>query len=213
VAKVSVVTGFRVPPLVVDYNQLWIQAELRGAGNGEEWASRSAAELVSRQHWAKYRTRKGKKRVTAVLEQAAVISRKRQDASMGFILIPSATEGVKGMAAFCPADLAGYRGDEAWDELLKRLIAGLPGDQTREITDMETKAGPCRRLQVRYARDPEQPPRELVAYVWIFDDYQAAIIMDISFVDLAQAARWLPALDDLARDVWLQGDGGPPEGH
>jgi len=156
VTKVSVVTGFRVPPLVVDYNQLWIQAELRGAGNGEEWASRSAAELVSRPHWAKYRTRKGKKRVTAVLEQAAVIARKRQDASMGFLLIPSPTEGAKGMAA---------------------------------------PAGACR------------------AYVWIFDDYQAAIIMDMSFLDLAQAARWLPALDDLARDVWLQGDGGPPDGH
>ena len=108
------------------------------------------------------------------------------------------------MAAFCPVDLAGHSGDEAWNELLERLIADIPGDNPREITGMETKAGPYRRLQLRYARDPERNPRELVAYVWVFDDYGAAVIMDMTFVDLAQAGQWLPALDELARDVWLK---------
>jgi hypothetical protein len=195
-----------MPPLVVDYSQLWIEAELRGSGNGQDWARRSAAELMSRRHWANYRTRRGEKRLAALLEQAAVISRKRQDAAMGFILIPSAKDGLKGMAAFCPVDLAGRRGDEAWDGLLALLAPDTAGDSQTEITEMESKAGPCRRVRLRYATasGPEPGLREHVAYIWVFEAYGAAVIMTMTFLDMTQAARWLPALDELAHDVWLQ---------
>jgi hypothetical protein len=202
----AVVTGFRLPPLVVDYNQLWLEAEVRGAGDGKGWARRATAELLSRPQWAQYRTPKGEKRLIAFLEQAAVIARKQQDASMGFILIPSHEEGIKGMAAFCPVDLAGRAGDEAWDELLEHIAPEIPGDYPREIIVMETKAGPCRRVRLRYAegRGPERPLGEHVAYLWVFENFGAAVMMTMTFPDIMQAARWLPALDELALGVWLQ---------
>lgn len=89
-------TEFRLPPLVVDFNQLWLQADVRGdSGN---WAWRAAANLLSRPHWASYRTPDGEKRLTALMRRAAVIAREHgASASMGFILIPSPGEGIKGM--------------------------------------------------------------------------------------------------------------------
>lgn len=202
----AVVTGFRLPPLVVDYNQLWLEAELRGAGDGKRWAWRAAAELLSRPQWAELRTAKGEKRLTALLEQAAVIARKQQDASMGFILIPSPAEGIRGMAAFCPVDLAGHGGDEAWSELLEQIAPEIPGDYPREITHMKTAAGPCQRVRLRYAegQGPERSLGEHVAYLWVFEEYGAAIMMTMTLPDILQAARWLPALDELALGVWLQ---------
>jgi hypothetical protein len=199
-------TGFRLPPLVVDYNELWLEAELPGEGNGRGWARRSTGLLLSRPQWAAARTRKGERRLIALLEQAAVIARKPQGASMGFILIPSPEEGIKGMAVFCPVDLAGYGGEEAWEELLEQLAPEFPGDYPREITPMETKAGPCRRLRLRYAEGtgPERPLGEHVGYLWVFEEYGAAMMMTITFLDILQAARWLPALDELALGVWLQ---------
>ena len=199
-------TGFRLPPLVADYNQLWLEAELRGTGDGRGWARRAAAELLSRPQWAGSRTRRGERSLIALLEQAAVIARKQQGASMGLILIPSPEEGIKGMVAFCPVDLAGHAGDEAWEELVEQLAPEFPGDYPREITPMETRAGPCRRLRLRYAagQGPERPLGENIGYLWIFEEYGAAVMMTISFPDILQAARWLPALDELALSVWLQ---------
>jgi hypothetical protein len=206
VAKVTVMTGFRLPPLAADYNQLWLEAELRGTGNGRGWALRAAAELLSRPQWARFRTRRGERSLIALLEQAAVIARKQQGASMGLILIPSPEEGIKGMAAFCPVDLAGHAGEEAWEELLEQLAPEFPGDYPREITPMETRAGPCRRLRLRYAggHGPERLLGEHIGYLWVFEEYGAAVMMTISFPDIAQAALWLPALDELALSVWLQ---------
>ena len=125
---------------------------------------------------------------------------------MGLILIPSPDEGIKGMAAFCPVDLAGHGGQEAWDELLEQLAPEIPGDYPREVTSMETRAGPCRRLRLRYAegRGPERALGEHVGYLWVFAEYGAAIMMTITFPDPLQAARWLPALDEVALGVWLQ---------
>jgi len=199
-------TGFRLPPLVVDYNQLWLEAELRGGGDGRGWARRSTGLLLSRPQWASARTRKGERKLIALLEQAAVIARKQQDASMGLILIPSPEEGIEGMAAFCPVDLAGYGGEEAWEELLEQLAPEVPGDYPREIIPMETKAGPCRRLRLRYAegQGPERTLGEHIGYLWVFEEYEAAVMMTVTFPDPLQAVRWLPALDELARGVWLQ---------
>ncbi|HUK68262.1 MAG TPA: hypothetical protein VLW50_05835 [Streptosporangiaceae bacterium] len=121
-------TEFRLPPLVVDFNQLWLQADVRG--DGGDWAGQAAAELLSRPQWAAYRTPEGEKRLTALMRQAAVIARKQagDSASMGFILIPSPEEGIRGMAAFSPVDLAGRDAAEAWDDLLEELAPELPGD-------------------------------------------------------------------------------------
>jgi hypothetical protein len=205
-------TEFRLPPLVVDFNQLWLQADVRG--DSGDWAGQAVAELLSRQQWAAYRTADGEQRLLALMRQAAVIARKQAggSASMGFILIPSPEEGIKGMAAFSPVDLAGRDAAEAWGDLLDQLAPEVPGEDPRDITPIETKAGECRRLRMRYAagEGPERPVGEHVAYLWVFGDYGAAIMMTISFPSLLEAARWLPALDELAAGVWLQqpGQGG-----
>ena len=151
------------------------------------------------------------------MRQAAVIARKQAggSASMGFILIPSPEEGIKGMAAFSPVDLAGRDAAEAWDDLLDQLAPEVPGEDPRDVTVMETKAGECRRLRMRYAagEGPERPVGEHIAYLWVFGDYGAAVVMTISFASLLESARWLPALDELAAGVWLEqrsGEGGAP---
>ena len=202
-----------MPPLVVDFNQLWLQADVRGADGN--WASRSAADVLSRPQWAAHRTPDGEKRLTALLREAAVIARKQgASASLGFILIPSPDDGIKGMAAFSPVDLAGRDTAEAWDNLLKQLAPELPGDYPPDVTVLRTRAGECRRVRLRYAagEGPERPVGEHVAYVWVFADYGAAVLMTMSFPGLLEAARWLPALDELAAGAWLQrhpGEGEP----
>jgi len=207
-------TEFRLPPLVADFSQLWLQADVRG--DNADWAAQAAADLLSRPQWAAYRTVDGEQRLTALLRQAAVIARKQAggSASMGFILFPSPEEGIKGMAAFSPVDLAGRDAAEAWDDLLDQLAPDVPSDYPRDITAMETKAGECRRLRMRYAAGdgPERSIGEHVAYLWVFGEYGAAVMMTISFPSLLEAARWLPALDELAAGVWLQelpGEDGP----
>lgn len=205
-------TEFRLPPLVVDFNRLWLQADVRG--DSGDWAERAVAELLSRQQWTGYRTRDGEKRLTALMRQAAVIARKQAggSASMGFILIPSPEEGIKGMAAVSPVDLEGRDAAEAWNDLLDELAPDLPGEYPRDITPMQTTAGECRRLRMRYAAGdgPERPVGEHIAYLWVFADYGAAVILTMSFASLLESARWLPALDELAAGVWLRersGDG------
>jgi hypothetical protein len=205
-------TEFRLPPLAVDFNQLWIKADVRG-DNGN-WAWRTAADLLSRPHWASYRTPEGEKRLTALMRQAAVIAREHgTSASMGFILIPSPAEGIKGMAAFSPVDLAGRDTPEAWDDLLEELAPELPGDYPPDIAPMLTKAGECRRLRMRYAsgEGPERPVGEHIGYLWVFADYGAAVVLSVSFPSLLEAARWLPALDELASGVCLQHQPGEGE--
>lgn len=205
---------FQLPPLVVDYNQLWIEADLRGEGGN--WAWRSAAELLSRPHWAAYRTAAGEKRLTRLMQQAAVIAREQgESASMGFILIPSPTEGFKGMAVFAPMDLVGRDAAEAWEDFSQQVASEFPGDFPLDVTRLQTKAGECRRLRLRYVsgEGSERQVGEHITYFWIFEDYGAAIIMNMSFISLLESARWLPALDELAAGVWLQrypGEGESP---
>lgn len=197
-------TDFTLPPLVVDYGQLWVEVDLRGISGA--WARRAAAELLARQQWAAFHTWRAKKQLTSLLEQAAAIAHKCQDASMGFLLIPSPAEGVKGLVTFSPIDLAGREGNDAWDTLLDELAPQLPDDDPPEITCIDTKAGECRRMRMRYAagEGPERPVGEHNGYLWVFEEYGAAVIMSISFPGMLEAARWHAALDELARDVWLQ---------
>jgi hypothetical protein len=202
----ALMTEFRLPPLVVDYSQLWLEADVRG--DDKAWPWRSAAQLLARPRWAAYRTPADEKRLTELLRQAAVVAREYgKSASMGFMLVPSPDEGIKGVANFSPVDLVGRDTAEAWDDLLEQLAPEIPGDYPREVTTMQTKAGECRRLRLRYAagdEGPERPVGEHIRYLWVFADYGAAIVMSISFLSLLESARWLPALDELAAGVWLQ---------
>lgn len=198
-------TEFRIPPLAVDYSELWLPADVRGDDGAWPW--RAAAQLLSRPQWAAYRTQDGEKRLTALLRQAAAIARKQgESASMGFILFPSPEEGVKGMALFSPVDLAGRDAAEAWDDLLEQLAPEIPGDYPPDVAALRTKAGECRRLRLRYAagEGPERLIGEHIGYLWVFADYGAAVILSVSFTSLLESTRWLPALDELAAGVSLQ---------
>lgn len=201
-------TEFRLPPLVVDYDtELWFPAQLRGgAAAARGWALAQAPLLLARSSFGGLRTRKGERKLIAYLEQAAAIARKRQDASMALILFPTPAERVQGMAAFCPVDLAGHGGDEGRDLVLDQIAPKIPGDFPPEVTRLDTKAGTCWRVRQRYAHGEgaDRPVGEHFSYLWVCDEYGAAIVMDIGFEDILQAARWLPALDELAAGVWLQ---------
>lgn len=205
-------TEFRIPPLVVDYGQLWLSADIHGTD--EAWPQRSAAELLARQHWAGYRTKKWEARLVEILRQAGAIARKQgESASMGFILYPSPEEPPKGVVLFSPVDLVGRDTEEAWADLLAQLAPEIPGDYPQEITVLATKAGECRRLRLRYAagEGPERPVGEHIWYVWVFAEYGAGVIMSISFNSILESARWLPALDELAAGTWLQRHPGQEE--
>jgi hypothetical protein len=206
-------TAFQLPPLVVDYNQLWLAADVLGKEDPRAWAWRAAAQLLGRPQFAGLRTPEGEKRLAAVMEQAAALARKQQGANMGFILVPSPEDGLKGMAAFSPVDLAGRDRDEAWTELLEQLAPEFPGDFPPEVSVLETKAGQCRRLLQRYpaGEGPERQIGQHAFYLWVFEEYGAAVIMSMSFMSLLEAAQWVPALDQLAAGAWLQGYPGEGE--
>jgi hypothetical protein len=198
---------FRLPPLVVDYNQLWLEIDLRGDIGA--WARRATAELLARQHWSAFRSSRGEKRLASLLGEAAGIARRFQGASMGFFLVPSPQDGIQATVHFSPVDLADREGGEAWDTLIRELAPELPGDYPPEITSIDSKVGECRRLRLRYAAGDgaERPVGEHVCYLWVFDNYGAAVMMTTSFTSMLEAARWLQTLDEFAGDVCLQQSG------
>ena len=79
-------------------------------------------------------------------------------------------------------------------------MVDLPGQEPPEITELDTAAGPCRRVRqlVADGDQPERPVSEHLAYLWLFPDYGAGVILATAFSDLVQAGRWRPVLDDLA---------------
>jgi hypothetical protein len=202
------VTDLRLPPLAVDHSQLWLQVDLSG---NQDWAWRSAAQLLARPQWAQYRTARGEKQLTALMKRAAAIASKQAGASLGFILFPSPEDGIKGMAILSPVDLDSQAAGEALTELVEQLVPRLPAGSEPEITRMQTPAGECQRLRLRYAADGEPEGRvgEQSGYLWLFEGYSAACLL-MSFTSLPEAARWLPALDQLASGVRLQRSGDEP---
>jgi hypothetical protein len=202
------VTDLRLPPLVVDHSLLWLQVDLSG---NQDWAWRAAAQLLARPQWAQYRTARGEKQLTALMKRAAAIASKQAGASLGFILFPSPEERIKGMAILSPVDLDSQAADEALTELVEQLVPRLPVGSEPEITRMQTPAGECQRLRLRYAADGEPEGRvgEQIGYLWLFEGYSAACLL-MSFTSVPEAARWLPALDQLASGVRLQRSGDEP---
>lgn len=193
---------------MVDHSQLWLQVDLSG---NQDWAWRAAAQLLARPQWAQYRTARDEKQLTALMKRAAAIASKQAGASLGFILFPSPEERIKGMAILSPVDLDSQAADEALTELVEQLVPRLPVGSEPEITRMQTPAGECQRLRLRYAADgdPEGRVGEQIGYLWLFEGYSAACLL-MSFTSVPEAARWLPALDQLASGVRLQRSGDEP---
>ena len=99
-----------------------------------------------------------------------------------------------------PGDLSGQDGDDTWAGLESIAVVDLPDQEPPEITELDSAAGPCRRVRqlVADGDQPERPVSEHLAYLWLFPDYGAGVILATAFSDLVQAGRWRPVLDDLA---------------
>jgi hypothetical protein len=196
-------TELRLPPLVADHSQLWLQVDL-----GTNWAWRAAAQLLARPRWAQYRSQGGQQQLTAQMKRIrAALPRKPPGPVLGFFLFPSPEDGIKGMATLAPGNLDGQNADEALADLVGKLAATSPAEDKPEITRMQTAAGDCRRLRRRcVAADGETPEGwavEEISYLWVFEDY-GAVTLIMTFPTPHEAERWLPALDELACGVRQQ---------
>ena len=189
-------TGFAMPPFAVSYDARWVAVDLEA--DLRAWARRAAREVLARSGGRP--SRREERRIAAVLEAAGAVARKAQDASIALLLYPDVNERVRAVVRFCPVDLGDREEDEAWAGILETLAPDLPGLPSAEVTDIVTPAGLCRRICQRVAvgEGSERPVYEQLAYVWVFLEQSAGVIMTTAFTDLVEAGRWRPALDALA---------------
>lgn len=192
---------FSVPPVVIEYGGWWIDVGLKE--DPHNWARRTAPEVLARWGW---RGARYKRQLTSMLEAAAGIARKTQDAIGVLLLYPELGKDFRAFVRSVPFDLSGLDEENAWKAMLG-LLTPTEGDglsaRAPEITDISTPAGTCKRLRF------EQPLREgnalgeQLAYMWVFPQYGAGVVLATMFNDLAEAGRWRPAVDELARSVTL----------
>lgn len=185
-----------MPPLIVNADGRWIDVDLQG--NLGDWARRAADQALAR--WGIPGGGRRERRLTRLLEGAGEIARKAVDASMVFLLYPVLDDGIRAVARFCPVDLAGREGEQAWSELLAMLLEPVPGVSSPEVTEIISRAGQCRRIrwQGLLNEGSEGPVGEHLAYVWAFPQYGSGVIMATAFTNLEEAGRWRSALDELA---------------
>jgi hypothetical protein len=194
-------TGFTPPPIAVDHDARWVEVDLRGDLAG--WARQTAGEMLGRAGGRV--SGRVERQVSALLEGAGGLARQAGDAAIALLLYPSLADGVKAVVRFCLVDLADRDEDEAWQELVGSLAAAAPDQDPPEVTELASRAGPCRRVRQRYARGTgsERPLGERIGYLWVFPEYGAGVVMTTGFADLLEAGRWRPALDGLAAGVEL----------
>jgi hypothetical protein len=193
-------SGFTLPPLVVDYDDRWLDVPLRG--DARQWARTTARDIACR---ADLKGRQERK-LAGILEGAGEIAQRATDASMGLLLFPDIREPIRAFVRFCPVDLAGTDGDEAWPALRDWLLPDEPGEEPADITEIATRAGTCRRIRFRpvTSEGSVRAVGEQVAYAWVFPRYDAGVIMTTAFPNIEDAGRWRPALDELAAAARLE---------
>lgn len=195
-------TGFTLPPLVVDHDERWLDVPLRG--DLRPWAKATARDIAGR---AGLKGRDERK-LTGILEGAGEIAQRATDASMGLLLFPDIREPIRAFVRFCPLDLAGTGSDEAWPAIRESLLPDEPWEEPAEITEFTTRAGTCHRIR-RTSVTGQGSVRavgEQLAYVWVFPQYDAGVVMTTAFGNLEDAGRWRPALDELAGTAQLQSE-------
>lgn len=203
VTTVARMTDFALPPVIVDHDANWIEVDLDG--DLGDWTRRTARDIMSRMPG--HHGRRTEKHMVSVLEDAGTVARRSPGTSMALLLAPDVNDTIKALVQFCPVDLAGRDEDDAWAELLSALSA----DDSADVTEIATGAGPCRRIRQRYAageRGPERPVGEHINYVWMLPRWGAAVVMTTAFEDLLEAGRWRGALDKLAAGVGLEPETG-----
>ena len=81
--------------------------------------------------------------MVSVLEEAGAVARRSPGTSMALLLAPDVNGTIKALAQFCPVDLADRDEDDAWAELLSALST----DDSADVTEIATRAGPCQAHQ------------------------------------------------------------------
>jgi hypothetical protein len=112
-----------------------------------------------------------------------------------FLLLAEPQSGVSAVARMSAIDL----GDDLSAE---QVLEGLTEDPQRQasppqVHELATPAGPahCLRQRLITAKGTVQ---ENVQYLWVFAQEQAALVLGTAFLDLVEAQRWAPLLEDLA---------------
>jgi hypothetical protein len=196
-------TDFAVPPVAVDYDARWVEVDL--TGDLGDWARRTAGEILGRTRASGHDAGKTEPQVADLLEGAGALARQAGDAAIALLLYPSMADGVKAVVRFCLVDLDGRDDPGVWPELLGSLVPPEPGPDGPEVTELPSRAGPCRRIRQRYTTGAGsiQPVGEQLGYVWVFPQYGAGVVMSTGFADLLDAGRYRPAVDTLAAAVEL----------
>jgi hypothetical protein len=190
-------SGFSLPPLAVRYDRRWVQVPL--SGDLDQWAEQATADYAAA-HGG------DKQQIGALLAGAGEIARGAGDSVLALILLPVADAGIRALARFCPIDLSAVAADDGWSALLGDLAPDDPWEESAEVTELTTKAGPCRRVISRYVEGEGNTRAigENVAYGWVFPQYGAGFLLLTSFTSLSEARRWRSALDELAAAVELE---------
>jgi hypothetical protein len=191
-------TEFSLPPLAVGYDGRWVRVPL--TGDLDEWAEQATADYAAAYGGDKQQIRR-------LLAGAGEVARTAGDSVLALILLPVAAEGIRALARFCPIDMSTVGADDdGWSALLGDVIPDEPWEEAAEVTELTTKAGPCRRVVSRYVEGDGNTRAigENVAYGWVFPQYAAGFLMLTSFTSLSEARRWRSALDELAAAVELE---------
>jgi hypothetical protein len=182
------------PDVAFDYDTRFVEMDLRG--DARTWA-RSAAETAFEQtgHDA---GRHDVKRLAGMLETLAERTREMQPVG-AFALVPEPWAGVAGIVRVTPVDLAGQPLDRLLAEMTMNEAELAAAPETGRI---ETAAGDAVWLRQRIVGAGSEVTEDL-EFVWHFPREDAALVLGIGFSDLLEAARWRPAIHDLARGISL----------
>lgn len=182
------------PDIAFDYDTRFVEVDLRG--DLDRW-SRAAAETA----WERTGQKAGRRELRRLAENLRVLAEHslRQNPMGALALVPEPWVGVTGMVQVIPVDL----GDEPFDQLLADLA--LPEEELArpaERGSVETAAGSATTLLQHILRAGDAVTENL-QFVWHFPAQRAAVVLGIAFNDLIEAARWRPAIYELARGISL----------
>lgn len=191
--------------LRLDFDPVWAEADL-------ETEPLAAARALVLERWAAQRRPIDAERAQRIAGELArvltVLRTENPPPALALLLYPVADESLVALATLRA---------QGFDEPVKlgdvlaelRLPAGLrPGPAQEE--ELETAGGPAVRLVQRHRSPGTGAEQEHVVYVWLLDDAgpdgdpgSVVITLSTAFDEPAEAGRWRPALDELARGLAL----------
>jgi hypothetical protein len=198
--------------LRLDFGPVWAEADL-------EADPRTAAQALVVERWAAQRLPIDAERAQRVAGELArtllVLRSENPPPALALLLYPKADESLVTVATLRA---------QGFGELLKPADVveelRLPAEfgATVEEEELQTSGGTAVRLVQRHRPDGAEADQEHVVYLWLLDDDAAedtgdepstvVITLSSAFEDVAEAGRWRPALDELARGLTLGAEPG-----